>query len=102
MAQAEESLVTAVTAAICAVPGGDYLPIRAQSELVKMMPEIVKRGVSEEDLKLYPRLEKNPDVRIETIYRVSTPQAAIPPITIKKSKSFRLISLQACLFPLYT
>ena len=84
MAQAEESLVTAVTAAICAVPGGDYLPIRAQSELVKMMTEIVKRGVRKEDLKLYPRLEKNPDVRIETIYRVSTPQAAIPPITIKK------------------
>lgn len=86
MAQAEESLVTAVTAAICSVPGGDFPPVRVQSDLVRMMPEVVRRGVAPEDLKLYPRLATSDRVCIETIYRVSTPQSAIPPVTIRRKQ----------------
>lgn len=86
--QAEESLKVAITAAICSVPGDDIPPVRPQQDLIRMMPEVVKRGISRDDLKLevYHKftLADSDRVCIETIYRVSTPQGAVPPVSIKR------------------
>lgn len=82
--QAEESLKVAITAAICSVPGNDIPPIRPQKDLIRMMPDVVRRGISPEDQKLHPKLAVSDKVCIETIYRVSTPQGAVPPVTVKR------------------
>lgn len=86
--QAEESLKLAITAAICSVPGDDIPPVRPQQDLIRMMPVVVKRGISKKDLELelHPKftLADSDRVCIETIYRVTTPEGAVPPVTVKR------------------
>lgn len=83
-AEATDSLRTAAIGLLSTVTPDGIPVVRAQSDIVRLMPEVVKKGIAPEDLERFSSLEKSHDVRIETIHRESTPRGARPPITVVK------------------
>lgn len=84
MAEAIDSLRTAAIGLLSTVTPDGIPVVRAQSDIIRLMPEVVKRGIAAEDLERFRSLGDSGDVRIETIHRESTPGGARPPITVVK------------------
>lgn len=83
-AEATDSLRTAAIGLLSTVTPDGIPVVRAQRDIVRLMPEVVKKGIAPEDLKSFSSLGKSHDVRIETIHRENTPRGARPPITVVK------------------